>query len=178
MTTERKNELYEKMFSWIYEHLERSEDLYLTFHDQIGMTREELNDHSIESLDKFFTPTVLFKDKVKRCYEQYRDKWLTMTPGQLIENAEELYAVAHMTKMAIKGNISADTAEYMLRFVNPLEVMADEWIRCKGSGTLVPEDDVEFVLADTLDTHDAEQDYLLEPEYQESDEDEAPTISM
>ena len=36
MTTERKNELYEKMFSWIYEHLERSEDLYLTFLDEFN----------------------------------------------------------------------------------------------------------------------------------------------
>lgn len=176
MTEERKNQLYKEMFGWICEHISGDEDLFITLHQHFGMTLEELHEHDIESLDKFFAPTVLFKDKVKKCYEQYRDKWLTLTPAQLIENAEDIYAVTHMTQMVIKGNISTDTAEYMLCFVNPLKVMADGWIRCKGSGTLVPEDDVECVIADTLDTDDAEQDYLSE--YQDSDEDEALTVSM
>ena len=54
ITDKRKNELYDKMIEWICEHIPNSKDLFLTLHSHFGMTKEELHDHSIESLDEFF----------------------------------------------------------------------------------------------------------------------------
>lgn len=54
MTQNRKDELYEQMIAWICEHIKNDEDLFLTLNGHFGMTKEELHDHSIESLDRFF----------------------------------------------------------------------------------------------------------------------------
>lgn len=55
MTQERKDELYEQMIAWICEHHENDEDLFLVLTEHFGMTQDELHDHCIESLDRFFT---------------------------------------------------------------------------------------------------------------------------
>lgn len=54
MTEERKDQLYNKMFNWICEHISDDEDLFITLHDHFGMTKEELHEHDIEELDAFF----------------------------------------------------------------------------------------------------------------------------
>lgn len=54
MTQERKDQLYDEMIAWICEHIKDDEDLFLTLNGHFGMTKEELHDHSIESLDRFF----------------------------------------------------------------------------------------------------------------------------
>ena len=56
MTQNRKDELYDQMIAWICEHIKEDEDLFLTLNGHFGMTKEELHDHSIESLDRFFPP--------------------------------------------------------------------------------------------------------------------------
>ena len=54
ITAERKNELYENMIAWICEHIPDDKDLFYTLNHHFGMTKEELHEHSIESLDRFF----------------------------------------------------------------------------------------------------------------------------
>ena len=54
MTQERKDQLYDEMFSWICENIKDSHDLYITLHEHFGMSKEELHDHCIESLDEYF----------------------------------------------------------------------------------------------------------------------------
>ncbi len=54
MTQERKDQLYDQMIAWICEHIKNDEDLFLTLNGHFGMTKEELHDHCIESLDSFF----------------------------------------------------------------------------------------------------------------------------
>ena len=54
MTQERKDQLYDEMIAWICERTPNDEELFQILHGQFGMTREELHDHSIESLDSFF----------------------------------------------------------------------------------------------------------------------------
>lgn len=66
MTNERKNQLYDEMFGWICEHIRGDEDLYITLHKHFGMTQEELHEHSIESLDKFFKSKTENDEIVKR----------------------------------------------------------------------------------------------------------------
>ncbi len=57
MTAERKDKLYDQMIAWICEHIPDDGDLFHTLHHHFGMTKEELHDHSIESLDAFFADT-------------------------------------------------------------------------------------------------------------------------
>ena len=64
MTEERKNELYDQMIAWICEHTPSDEELFQVLHGEFHMTREELHDHSIESLDSFFPDTP--KDRLKQ----------------------------------------------------------------------------------------------------------------
>ncbi len=54
MTTERKDELYDKMIAWICEQISDEVDLFYTLHHHFGMSKEELHDHCIESLDEYF----------------------------------------------------------------------------------------------------------------------------
>ena len=54
MTQTRKDQLYDLMIAWICEHASSDKDLFLVLTEQFGMTKEELHDHSIESLDRFF----------------------------------------------------------------------------------------------------------------------------
>ena len=54
MTQERKDQLYDQMIAWICEHHENDEDLFLVLTEHFGMSKAELHDHSIESLDRFF----------------------------------------------------------------------------------------------------------------------------
>ena len=54
MTQERKNQLYEKMLSWVLEHVKNDKELFRILHEELGMTQEELHDNSIESLDYLF----------------------------------------------------------------------------------------------------------------------------
>lgn len=42
MTPERKNELFDKMLEWIYEHIKDEEDLFRTLHDRLGFTKGNL----------------------------------------------------------------------------------------------------------------------------------------
>lgn len=42
------------MIAWICEHISNDEDLYLTLHGHFRMTKDELHDHCIDSLDRFF----------------------------------------------------------------------------------------------------------------------------
>ncbi|PWL54445.1 MAG: hypothetical protein DBY36_02250 [Clostridiales bacterium] len=54
MTDERKNELYDQMIAWICENIQDDRDLFAVLHGQFGMTKEEMHDHCIESLDDLF----------------------------------------------------------------------------------------------------------------------------
>lgn len=54
MTEERKVEIIEKFLEWMLEHQTNDDELFNTLHNVIGMSQDELNDFSIESLDGYF----------------------------------------------------------------------------------------------------------------------------
>lgn len=54
MTEERKVEIIEKFLEWMLENQTNDDELFNTLHNEIGMSQEELNDFSIESLDGYF----------------------------------------------------------------------------------------------------------------------------
>ena len=54
MTQERKNEIYDKMLSWVFEHVKSDKELFRILHEEFGMTQDEFHDNSIDSLDYLF----------------------------------------------------------------------------------------------------------------------------
>lgn len=54
MTQERKNQVYDKMLSWVFEHVKNDKELFRILHEEFGMTKEELHDNGIDSLDYLF----------------------------------------------------------------------------------------------------------------------------
>lgn len=178
MTQERKDHLYDEMFGWICEHIKNDEDLFITLHQHFGMTKDELHEHCIESLDAYFpeeTPRTLLKKKVSANFAEYKEKWLKMSPSELIDRCEELEAVTRMAQ-ELSSAVSDEDAEYLLQFKNPLEVVSDEWISRNGIGSLIVDDEMSHLLWSLQDRGDAEQAYEMEPEF--SDENEAPSLSM
>ena len=178
MTQERKDQLYDEMFGWICEHIKNDEDLFLTLHGHFGMTKDELHEHCIDSLDAYFldeSPRTLLKQKVSANFAEYKERWLKMSPAELIDRCEELEAVTRMAQ-ELPSAVSDEDAEYLLQFKNPLEVVSDEWISRNGIDSLIVDDEISHLLWSLQDRGDAEQSYEMEPEF--SDEDEAPSLSM
>ena len=54
MTQERKNQLCDKMLSWVFEHVKNDKELFRILHEEFGMTKEEFHDSGIDSLDYLF----------------------------------------------------------------------------------------------------------------------------
>lgn len=169
MTEKRKNQLYDEMFAWICEHIRGDEDLFLTLHEHFGMTKEELHEHDIDSLDAFFpseSARTLLKQKINANFAEYKERWLKMQPSELIDRCEELEAVTRMAN-ELPSAVSDEDAEYLLRFKNPLEVVSDEWISRNGIDSLVVDDEMSHLLWALQDRGDAEEAYEMEPEYDE-----------
>ena len=177
MTQERKDQLYDEMFGWICEHIHDSKDLYITLHKHFGMSKEELHDHCIESLDEFFPQEDVktqLEQKVEDCYKEFYASWLMKQPIDLIERAEEIASIQRMAE-EFPSAVTEEDAEYLLRFKNPLEVVSDRWQSMNGSGTVV-DDDMSHILWELRDRRDAEQGYEMESEYCEHTPPPAPQM--
>lgn len=169
MTQERKDELYDEMFGWICEHIHDSHDLYITLHEHFGMSMEELHDHCIESLDEFFTeedPISAFRQKISSCYDAFVEGWLRLSPAELIEKAEEIASIQRM-RDELPSSVTEEDAAYLLRFKNPLEVVSDSWQEMNGSGSVV-DDEMRHILWELRDKQSAEQEYELEPGFEDA----------
>lgn len=78
ITDKRKTEIIDNFLSWMIEHHHNDEDLYLTLKNVIGMTKEELNEFSIESLDEYY----------EKAQEKVEEETLeTITAEDLVEQA-------------------------------------------------------------------------------------------
>lgn len=130
MTSERKNELFDKMLEWIYEHIRDEEELFRTLHDRLGFTKEEANDCSIDSLNHLYNnlPVIQrFNEKIATRFDEYKAYWRTLSPNELIDKAEEIYRVVRLAEKLPK-QITEAQAEYFLLFVDPLEVISGTMI--------------------------------------------------
>ena len=54
MTEARKTKIIDEFLTWMIEHHNNDEDLYLTLRNSIGLTQEELHEFDIESLDEYY----------------------------------------------------------------------------------------------------------------------------
>lgn len=123
MTQERKDQLYEEMFGWICEHIKNDEDLFITLHQHFGMSKDELHEHCIESLDEYFpkeSPRTRLKQKVKANFAEDKERWLKMSPSDLIDQyyAQTIaeYLIDEGTDKTHSGNYHFSFAEVNERF--------------------------------------------------------------
>ncbi len=178
MTQERKDQIYDQMIAWICEHIPNDEDLFITLHGHFRMTKSELHEHCIESLDSFFPeddPRTLLEQKIMANYEEFKARWLQMEPIDMIEQCDQIEGLTRLMK-ELPYAVSDEEALYLLRFKTPLEVVSDEWIGRNGMDSLVVDDEINHLLWALQDRGDAEQFYELESEA--SEEDETPALSM
>ncbi len=113
--------------------------------------------------------------KIKDCYAEYYESWMQKQPIDLIERAEEIASVQRMLE-ELPQAVTTEDAEYLLRFKNPLEVVADSWQSMNGSGTVV-DDEMLHLLWELRDKQDAEQNYEMAPEYYDTPDPPASQIS-
>lgn len=168
MTQERKDQLYDQMIAWICEHIKNDEALFLTLHGRFGMTKEELHDHCIDSLDSFFSednPRTLLKRKVMANYEEFKAGWLQMEPSDLIAQCAQIEGVTRMMQI-LPSSVSDEDAQYLIH----------EWLSRNSMESLVVDDEMSHLLWSLRDHGDTEQFYEMEPEF--SDGDEAPALSI
>lgn len=179
MTQSQKDAFYNKLFAMIVNELKEDEDfLKYILDNHFGMTKEEVfevypNTKNLTVSDS--NPRSLLRQRVNANLAAYKERWLKMTPTELIARCEELEAVTRMAQ-ELPSAVSDEDAEYLLRFKNPLEVVSDEWISRNGIDALIVDDEMSHLLWSLQDRGDAEQSYEIEPEF--SDEDEAPSLSM
>ena len=104
-----------------------------------------------------------FERKIKDCYQRFEAGWLQKSPAELIEAAEEIASVRRMAQ-ELPSSAAEQDMVYLLRFKNPLEVVADAWQDMNGSGAVV-DDEMKHMLWEIQDRQAAEADYEMEPEY-------------
>lgn len=165
MTQSRKDELFDRMLYWINEHIRDDMERFSVLHTTLGMTQEELHDCCIESLDEYFqddNAVTKLKEKLDRSYDKHRNAWLKMPPQELLARCEEIEAVTRMAKELPKS-ITEEDAAYLLRFVDPLEVVSDAWADRNGAGSLIIDSEIRDIVWQLADTGNAELDYAMEP---------------
>ena len=164
MTPERKNELFDKMLEWIYEHIKDEEELFRTLHDRLGFTKEEANDCSIESLDHLYNklPVIQrFNEKIATRFDEYKAYWQTLSPQELFDKAEEIYRVVRLAEKLPK-QITEAQAEYFLQFVDPLEVISGTMIENKAAQDVGYDEEIADTLSSLKFSGDAESVYEME----------------
>ena len=132
MTQERKDQLYDEMLGWICEHIKGDEDLYITLHEHFGMTKEELHDNSIDSLDDFFPEeTVLDKramllKKIDEEYDEFLDDLNSYDADNIITSAEYILSMKRVHEYIHKDYIiKDDQIDYFLNLNAPLDAICD-----------------------------------------------------
>ena len=132
MTQERKDQLYDEMLGWICEHIKGDEDLYITLHEHFGMTKEELHDNSIDSLDDFF-PDETISDKramllkkIDEEYDDFLDDLNSYDADNIITSAEYILSMKRVHEYIHKDYIiKDDQIDYFLNMDAPLDAICD-----------------------------------------------------
>lgn len=101
------------------------------------------------------------KTKIQSAYQKRLKDWRGMTVDELIEDCEAMYITEKLARL-LPAFASEEDAAYLLRFVDPLEVVADAWIASNGLDAMIGDNLLDHLLWRLRDTGDAEADYELE----------------
>lgn len=166
-----------KLADWIGDYRMGS-DFYETLHENIGMTDDEIREVGYGHLSDSFGETedaiARLRYKVYANYEDYKAKWLQMTPGQLIEQAKEIGSIKFMRDALLKS-VTQEDAEFLLQFKNPLELMSNYWLRFSGPDAVDFSDDISYILMHLSDGAFDPTEYEME---QEEPEFSAPEMML
>jgi len=179
MTEKRKDELLTAALKLIGTHLDEDENIARALERHLGMTAEEMRECDIEAADVPEQDVrAQLSQKLKVCFEQYKAYWLQKSVTALIEDAMEIASVQRMFK-ELPEAVTDEDAAYLLRFKNPLEVVADAWQDANGFDSVI-DDEMTHLLWELRDRQTAEADYQMEPEYYASGQQEpqAPELNM
>lgn len=173
MTQERKDQLFTKMLGVIAEHLSEDGNTPEALERFLGMSREEMQECGV--IGKDIKPRSIaeqFEHKIQYCLACHKAAWEGLTPKSLIEQAESIASFQFMARRSVQI-ASENEKAYLLRFKDPLKVLADCWNNRQGMD-FGEDDSVSAILWELTDRRGAEGDYELEPEYYDSDQ----TLSM
>ena len=101
-------------------------------------------------------------EKIEQCYRKYESKWRKMTPGQLIQFCEEVYAVSLTYEVLTLEGVPHDAVEWLLRFKDPLQVISDAWRDANDMDTVIREAQFDSLINDLNDKRAAEFEYEME----------------
>lgn len=104
----------------------------------------------------------LLRKRLDRGMAQYQKEWQQKPASELVELASEIAAVQFVYQELSDGSYSAEYMEYLLRFENPLEVVADQWI---SEQTVDFSEELTHALWTLWDKGESESEYTLDPDY-------------
>ena len=104
----------------------------------------------------------LVRKKLDSGMVRYQKEWRQKPASELVELASEIAAAQFVYKELSEGSYSAEYMEYLLRFENPLEVVADQWI---SEQTVDFSEELTHALWTLWDKGESESEYTLHPEY-------------
>ena len=164
MTSERTNELFDKMLSWIYEHIKEEDELFRVLHDKLGFTKIEANHCGIDDVDHLYEqlPVVQrFNEKIQTRFNEYKSYWRTFSNEELMKHCEEIYTVTRLAEKLPK-QITPEQAEYFLQFVDPLEVISGTMIENRKAMDMGNDEEIADTVSTLKFTGDVESVYEME----------------
>ncbi len=104
------------------------------------------------------------RQKLRLRWNEYSAEVVQHSSAEVFERADEI-AAARFCYDQLTENVKsypAEYLEYLLRFEDPLSVVQDQWASHQN---VDHSDEFEHVLWTLWNTHDAEQDYPLDPDW-------------
>lgn len=176
MTDKRKTEIIERTLSYLINSDASDELLYKILHDHIGMSKEELNSFSVNSLDYLYkgqSPVDRLIDKVNFSFGKFNERLKNMSSDELVERADEIHSVICSANHMFSA-IGDEEAEYLLHFKDPLQVVSDAWYQTKYGFDIDTELTMKIVIENLVDHRGADVEYELDEPF----DDEATDMTM
>ena len=103
------------------------------------------------------------RDKLAVNYAEYESVWFEMSPRELIGEAEEIVCVKKAYNDLTAIYIDSELAQQLLRYENPLSIVADGYERYDS----IELEDLDDALREMLSNNMRMSDYDLDPKYVE-----------
>lgn len=113
--------------------------------------------------------------KLDNAWKDFKNRVTGYSPGLIFELAEEIAAAKLVCTELYTGNYPQDQLEYLLRFEDPLEVVREQWL--KESKTALGKE-MSHVVWNIWDKKDAERLYILDPKYEEMNQQSNPAPAI
>ncbi len=167
MTAIRRQKLLDEMLGYLAELIDQDEELYNVLHGTIGMTNAEIRECGLDYLDPYFqteSDSDRLMQKIESRYQALRRMWSKMTPEQILNNIDEVYAATAVYRILTRRGVSEDDASWLVRFRNPLIVVSDEWQQANDIDCFICEERLDVLITDLRDRGDAESNYVMDDE--------------